>query len=156
MMEGCYTESGESAKLYHDGDDTKRNGVFIMVAKSLSAKLDYVPAVDRNRDRIIAVSIYTEGYWAVLSVFAPQAGCPKIEKDKFYLRLNDAIRWIPDGEYLTLAGDLNGHVALTGYRLQERAKVNGNLADLHIPTTIHHNDVKFKPTLGKEHETFDS
>ncbi|PIO52810.1 hypothetical protein TELCIR_25879, partial [Teladorsagia circumcincta] len=40
-----------------------------------------------------------EGYWTVIFVYAPQAGCPESEKDKFYLRLDDAIGSIPDGDY---------------------------------------------------------
>ncbi|PIO73113.1 hypothetical protein TELCIR_04931 [Teladorsagia circumcincta] len=56
----------------------------------------------------MAVRIDTkDGYW---TIYAPQAGCPESEKDEFYLSLDDAIRSIPDGDYLTIAGDLNGHV----------------------------------------------
>ncbi|PIO70784.1 hypothetical protein TELCIR_07350 [Teladorsagia circumcincta] len=63
-----------SDKLYHNGDDTKRNGVAIAVAQSLK---DYVSAVSRISDQIMAVRIDTkEGYWTVLSEYAPQAGRP--------------------------------------------------------------------------------
>ncbi|PIO67649.1 hypothetical protein TELCIR_10589 [Teladorsagia circumcincta] len=88
-------EIGEGVKLYYNGEDTKRNGVAIAVAESLK---DYVSAVNRVSDRIMAVRID-----------APQAGCPESEKDKFYQRLDDAIRSTPEGDYLTIAGDLNGH-----------------------------------------------
>ncbi|PIO54181.1 hypothetical protein TELCIR_24461, partial [Teladorsagia circumcincta] len=93
--------------LYYNGEDTKRNGVAIAVAESLK---DYVSAVSRISDRIMAVRIDTkEGYWTILSVYAPQVGCPESEKDDFYLSLDDAIRSTSEGDYLTIAGDLNGH-----------------------------------------------
>ncbi|VDP07837.1 unnamed protein product [Heligmosomoides polygyrus] len=42
-----------------------------------------------------------EGCWTVMSVYAPQPGCPEHEK---------AIRSVPEGNYLSIAGDMNGHV----------------------------------------------
>ncbi|PIO61390.1 hypothetical protein TELCIR_17088, partial [Teladorsagia circumcincta] len=100
--EGAKTrEIGEGVKLYYNGEETKRNGVAIAVAESLK---DHVSAVNRISDRIMAVRIDTkEGYWTVISVYAPQAGYPEDEKDEFYLRLDVAIRSIPDGDYLTIA-----------------------------------------------------
>ncbi|XGW22799.1 hypothetical protein V3C99_005206, partial [Haemonchus contortus] len=101
-------EIGEGVKLYYNGDDTKRNGVAIAVAESLK---DSVSVVSRISSRIMAVRIETkEGYWTIISVYAPQAGCPAYEKDEFYLNLDEAIRSVPEGDYLTIAGDMNGHV----------------------------------------------
>ncbi|PIO62380.1 hypothetical protein TELCIR_16060 [Teladorsagia circumcincta] len=92
----------EGVKLYYNGKDTKRNGVAIAVAESLK---DHVSAVNRVSDRIMAVRIDTkEGYWSILSVYTPQTGCPKSEKNEFYLSLDDAIRSAPDGDYLAIAG----------------------------------------------------
>ncbi|PIO52788.1 hypothetical protein TELCIR_25902, partial [Teladorsagia circumcincta] len=100
-------EIGEGVKLYYNGEDTKRNGVAIAVAESLK---DHTSAVNRVSDRIMAVRIDTkEGYWTVLSVYAPQTGCPENEKDEFCMSLDYAIRAIPDSDYLTIAVDLNGH-----------------------------------------------
>ncbi|PIO59070.1 hypothetical protein TELCIR_19479, partial [Teladorsagia circumcincta] len=94
-------EIGEGVKLYYNGEDTKRNGVAIAVAESLK---DYISAVNRVSDRIMAVRIDTkEGYWTILSVYAPQGGCPECEQDEFYQRLDDAIRLTPEGDYLTTA-----------------------------------------------------
>ncbi|PIO65192.1 hypothetical protein TELCIR_13152, partial [Teladorsagia circumcincta] len=94
-------EIGEGIKLYYNGEDTKRNGVAIAVAESLK---DYVSAVNRVSDRIMAVRIDTkEGHWTVISVYAAQAVCPESEKDEFYQRLDDAIRSTPGGDYLTIA-----------------------------------------------------
>ena len=62
-------------------------------------------------DRIMVVRMDTkEGYWTVLTVYAPQSGCSETEKDEFYLTLDEAIRSVPEEDYLTIAGDLNGHV----------------------------------------------
>ncbi|PIO64691.1 hypothetical protein TELCIR_13669, partial [Teladorsagia circumcincta] len=60
-----------------------------------------------------------KGYCNIFPVYAPQAGCPEIKKDEFYLRPDDAIRSTPDGDYLTIAGDPNGHVS-TDRRSVER------------------------------------
>ncbi|PIO58968.1 hypothetical protein TELCIR_19581 [Teladorsagia circumcincta] len=66
--------------LYYNGDDTKRNGVAIAVAQ---LPKDYVSAVSRISDQIMAVRIDTkEGYGTVLSEYAPQAGRPCV-KDGF-------------------------------------------------------------------------
>ncbi|VDL73389.1 unnamed protein product [Nippostrongylus brasiliensis] len=51
-----------------------------------------------------------DGCWTILSVYAPQTGCSEEEKDKFYITLDDVIRSVSEGEFPTVAGDLNGHV----------------------------------------------
>lgn len=51
-----------------------------------------------------------EGCWTVMSVYAPQTGCPEHDKDDFYLTLEEAIRSAPEGDYLSIAEDMNGHV----------------------------------------------
>ncbi|PIO75128.1 hypothetical protein TELCIR_02840 [Teladorsagia circumcincta] len=67
-------EIGEGFKLYYNGENIKRNDVAIAVAESPK---DYACAVNRTNDRIISVRIITkEGYWTILSVYAPQLGFP--------------------------------------------------------------------------------
>ncbi|PIO55466.1 hypothetical protein TELCIR_23147, partial [Teladorsagia circumcincta] len=57
----------------------------------------------------MAVRIDTkECYWTVLSVYAPQTGCPDSEKDDFYMSLANAIKAIPERNYITIA--CSGHV----------------------------------------------
>ncbi|VDP07174.1 unnamed protein product [Heligmosomoides polygyrus] len=46
-------------------------------------------------------------------------GCSEHDKDDFYLSLEEAIRCVPEGDYLSLAGDMNGHVG-SGRRGVER------------------------------------
>ncbi|VDP13206.1 unnamed protein product [Heligmosomoides polygyrus] len=83
-------EIGEGVKLFYNGEDTKRNGVGIVIAESLK---DSVAAVQRISDRIMSLRLDTkEGYWTVMPVYAPQTGCPEHDKDESYLALEDAIR----------------------------------------------------------------
>ncbi|VDO94583.1 unnamed protein product [Heligmosomoides polygyrus] len=83
-------EIGEGVKLYYNGEDTKMNGVGIAVAESLK---DSVAAVKRINDRIMSLRLDTkEGYWTIMSVYAPQIGCSEHDKDDFYLLLEEAIR----------------------------------------------------------------
>ncbi|VDL76228.1 unnamed protein product [Nippostrongylus brasiliensis] len=51
-----------------------------------------------------------DGCWSIISVYAPQTGCSEEGKDEFYMTLDDVIRCVPEGDFLTVAGDLNGHV----------------------------------------------
>ncbi|VDO67703.1 unnamed protein product [Heligmosomoides polygyrus] len=48
-----------------------------------------------------------EGYCTVMSVYAPQTGCPEHDKNEFYLALEEAIKSVPKGDYLSIAGDMN-------------------------------------------------
>ncbi|VDO87373.1 unnamed protein product [Heligmosomoides polygyrus] len=110
-------EIGEGVKLLYNGEDTKRNGVKIAVTESLK---ESVAAVQSLSDRIMSLRLDTkEGYWTVMSVYAPQTGCPEHEKDDFYFTLEEAIRSVPEGDYLSIAGDMNGHVG-SGRRGVER------------------------------------
>ncbi|VDP16503.1 unnamed protein product [Heligmosomoides polygyrus] len=47
------------------------------------------------------------------------AGCSEHDKDDFYLSLEEAIRSVPEDDYLSIAGDKNGHV-VSGKRGAER------------------------------------
>ncbi|VDO85613.1 unnamed protein product [Heligmosomoides polygyrus] len=51
-----------------------------------------------------------EGCWTTMSVYAPHTGCSEHDKDDFYLSLEEAIRSVPEGNYLSIARDMNGHV----------------------------------------------
>ncbi|VDO65899.1 unnamed protein product [Heligmosomoides polygyrus] len=94
-------EIGEGVKLHCNGEHTKRNGVGIAVAESLK---DSVVAVQRINDCIISLRLDTEGYWTIMSVYAPQTGCSEHDKDDFYLSLEEAIRFVPEGDYLSISG----------------------------------------------------
>ncbi|VDO93831.1 unnamed protein product [Heligmosomoides polygyrus] len=72
----------------------------------------------KNNDRIRS-SDTKEGYWTIMSVYAPQTGCSEHDKDDFYLSLEEAMRSVPEGDYLSIAGDMNGHMG-SGRRGVER------------------------------------
>ncbi|VDL74000.1 unnamed protein product [Nippostrongylus brasiliensis] len=101
-------EIGEGVNLFYKGDDGKRIGVGIAVSEALK---DSVSAVGRINDRIITVRIDMKGgCWTIISVYAPQGGCSELEKDEFFMTLDGVIKSVPEGDFLTVAGDLNGHV----------------------------------------------
>ncbi|EYC36501.1 hypothetical protein Y032_0890g2886 [Ancylostoma ceylanicum] len=101
-------EIADDITLFYDGVETKKNGVAIAVDASLK---DHISSVTRVSDRIILLRIATaEGFWTVVSVYAPQCGCTKMEKATFYEELDDVIRSVPKSDYLTIGGDFNGHV----------------------------------------------
>lgn len=43
-------------------------------------------------------------------VYTPQIGCPECDKDNFRTMLEEAIKFVPEGDCLSVAGDMNGHV----------------------------------------------
>ncbi|EYC15240.1 hypothetical protein Y032_0037g3408 [Ancylostoma ceylanicum] len=101
-------EIGDGIKLFYHGFETRRNGVAIAIAGPLK---EHVSSVNRVSDRIISLRIATEdGFWTVVSVYAPQCGCTEADKEAFYDELDDVIRSAPEGDYITIAGDFNGHV----------------------------------------------
>ncbi|EYB89092.1 hypothetical protein Y032_0236g3216 [Ancylostoma ceylanicum] len=106
---GCKAkEIGERIKLFYYGVETKKNGVAIAVAGTLK---DHVSSVNRVNERLISVRIATgKGFRTVMSVYAPQCGCPEADKMAFYDELDKAIKGVPESDYLTIGGDFNGHV----------------------------------------------
>ncbi|VDO19771.1 unnamed protein product [Heligmosomoides polygyrus] len=66
---GAKVEIGEGVKLYYNGEDTKRNV---------------------NKRPIMSLRLDTkEGYWTIMSVYAPQTGCLEDDKDDFYITLEE-------------------------------------------------------------------
>ena len=47
---------------------------------------------------------------SLLSVYAPQVGCPDVEKEQFYDLLQEIVSKVPNSEVLNPIGDWNGHV----------------------------------------------
>ena len=46
----------------------------------------------------------------VISAYAPQVGCLREEKDKFWTDLDEVVESIPKEERLVIGADFNGHV----------------------------------------------
>ncbi|EYC35681.1 hypothetical protein Y032_1001g3350, partial [Ancylostoma ceylanicum] len=120
-------EIGDDIKLFYHGVETKKNGVAIAVDASLE---NHISSVTRVSDNIIFLRIATaEGFWTVVSVYAPQCGCTEMEKTTFYEELDDVIRSVPKSDYLTIGGDFNGHVGRdkTGFERMHGGRGFGSL-----------------------------
>ena len=110
-------EFGAEYKMYYVGIDGRRNGVGIILTPDLK---DTVLEVVRVNDRIIRMKVAWFGEnWNIVSVYAPQLGCPQIEKENFWRELDGAIQEVPVMERLLVGGDFNGHVGSTNRGFEE-------------------------------------
>ena len=95
-------------KLWYTGTAPNRNGVGILINKSLKSG---VVDVKRCGDRIILVKLVVgDLVLNVISAYAPQIGHNENTKREFREGLEDMVRGVPSGEKLFIGGDLNGHV----------------------------------------------
>lgn len=95
-------------KLWYTGTATNKNGVGILINKSLKSG---VVNVKRCGDRIILVKlVFGDLVLNVISAYAPQVGHNENTKREFREGLEDLVRSVPSGEKLFIGGDLNGHV----------------------------------------------
>uniref|UniRef100_A0A8I6YFU2 Reverse transcriptase domain-containing protein n=1 Tax=Hordeum vulgare subsp. vulgare TaxID=112509 RepID=A0A8I6YFU2_HORVV len=95
-------------KLWYTGTTSNKNGVGILVNKSLR---DGVADVKRQGDRMILVKLVVgDLVLNVISAYAPQVGHNESTKREFWEGLEDLVRRVPIGEKLFIGGDLNGHV----------------------------------------------
>ncbi|EYC13953.1 hypothetical protein Y032_0042g623 [Ancylostoma ceylanicum] len=82
-------EIGDGIKLFYHGLEAKRNGVAIAVCGPLK---EYVSSVNCVSDRIISLRIaIKDGFWTVVSIYAPQCGCTEADKEAFYDELDKVI-----------------------------------------------------------------
>ncbi|KAL0818491.1 hypothetical protein ABMA28_008946 [Loxostege sticticalis] len=93
---------GEGYKLMYTGSKGGRNGVAIIISHD-------------HLDNIVEVKRF-------MSAYAPQVGCPRTEKDNFWIFLDDILQEIPSNEITILGGDLNGHV---GTKCEPCQRVHG-------------------------------
>ncbi|KAM2969624.1 hypothetical protein FF2_016698 [Malus domestica] len=95
-------------KLWYSGTNRTRNGVGIIVDKTL---VQDVVDVKRVGDRIMAIKIVIgQELINVISAYAPQVGLDTSSKEKFWEDLGDLVQGIAQTEKLFIGGDLNGHV----------------------------------------------
>ncbi|KAM2304509.1 hypothetical protein ACFXTH_024206 [Malus domestica] len=95
-------------KLWYSGTNRTRNGVGIIVDKTLTQD---VVDVKRVEDRIMAIKIVIgQELINVISAYAPQVGLDTSSKEKFWEDLGDLVQGIAQTEKLFIGGDLNGHV----------------------------------------------
>jgi exonuclease III len=98
-------------KLWYTGKEWSRNGVGILIDKSLKNE---VVAATRQGDRIIMIKlVFGDLVLNVISVYAPQVGLSDDVKRRFWKDLEDIVRGVPNSEKLFIGEDLNGHVDTT-------------------------------------------
>jgi exonuclease III len=94
--------------LWYTGKERSRNGVDILIDKSLKNE---VVAVRRQWDRIIMIKlIFGDLVLNVISAYAPQVGLSDDVKRWFWEDLENMVRGVPSSKKLFIGGDLNGHV----------------------------------------------
>ena len=99
---------GEGYKVYYTGENTRRNGVGIILHPDLQ---ESVTEVHRVSDRLIGLKLVKDKrIWHIISAYAPQQGCSEEEKEGFREKLEEYIERIPRSELLILSGDMNAHV----------------------------------------------
>jgi exonuclease III len=102
---------GSCFKLWYTGTTSSRNGVGILIDKSLK---DGVVDVRRQGDRIILVRLVIgDLVLNVISAYAPQIGLSESSKSQFWEDLDSMVSAVPISEKLFIGGDLNGHVGAT-------------------------------------------
>ncbi|PUZ50928.1 hypothetical protein GQ55_6G115700 [Panicum hallii var. hallii] len=102
---------GSGFKLWYTGTTSGRNGVGILINKSLK---DGVVDVRRQGDRIILVRLVIgDLVLNVISAYAPQVGLSESSKSQFWEDLDSMVSTVPISEKLFIGGDLNGHVGAT-------------------------------------------
>ncbi|XP_060809063.1 uncharacterized protein LOC106136266 [Amyelois transitella] len=103
---------GRGYQLLYNGTSTARNGIGIILDANLKQR---IIKVERISDRImyIKLALDNQPVLNIVSVYAPQIGCDKNEKDLFWGNLEDLLQMIPLEERKLVAGDFNGHVGQT-------------------------------------------
>ena len=100
-------------KLWYSGTNRMRNGVGIIVDKTLTQD---VVDVKRVGDRIMAIKIAIgQELINVISAYAPQVGLDTSLKEKFWEDLGDLVQGITQMEKVFIGGDLNSPVILRRY-----------------------------------------
>jgi len=100
-----------SFKLWYTGTAANKNGVGVLIDKSLK---DGVVDVRRLGDRIILVRlVVSDTVMNVISAYAPQIGHDESAKRQFWKDLDSVVRTVLSSEKLFIGGDLNGHVGTT-------------------------------------------
>ena len=101
-------ELGNGLKLFYSGAGSRRNGVGIVLDDMM--KRDVI-MVKRRSDRVMWLKTIVEGQLVnFMSGYAPQTGCDKEEKEKFWEEMFEELAMIPREEQVWIGGDFNGRV----------------------------------------------
>ena len=77
---------------------------------------DSLVSVSRTNDRVMSVKLgicATVVNVIILCAYAPQVGCHDEEKETFWRQMDQELRAIPEGDMVSVGGDLNGHVGIS-------------------------------------------
>ena len=97
-------EIGAGYKLYYHGEDSKRNGIGIVLCEELN---EGVLAVTRPCDRVMRIKLEIEGeVWHIISCYAPQTVWPQNEKETFWEHMDSEMQTVTITERVVVAGDL--------------------------------------------------
>ena len=100
--------AGDQIKFYWIGCESGDAGVGILLKKWLA---DSVIAVLKVNERVMNIKVVIgKEICNLLSVYAPQCGRSKQEKDTFWHQVEDVIRAFPVEERTYLCGDFNAHI----------------------------------------------
>ncbi|XP_068223136.1 craniofacial development protein 2-like [Palaemon carinicauda] len=115
------TEIGENFKMLNSGADEKgRSGVAVFLNKVIK---ENILEVERKNCRIIKIKLCFSGHIVnVISAYAPQVGCSKDLKKRFWEELEEIVSSIKLDERLIIGGDLNGHI---GCNPENISKIHG-------------------------------
>ena len=99
---------GAQYKFIWKGCEQGTSGVGVLIAERW---IDDVIEVRRVSERIIVIRFRLgKSVVNLISVYAPQVGRPREEKEEFLALLGKVLYGISDTEGLVVCGDLNGHV----------------------------------------------
>ena len=98
---------GEGCKLWYNGSNNKRNGLWIVLRRDL---VNRVVEVKKISDRLMTMKLEIDGMLInIVSAYAAQVGCDE-EKAAFWADLEEVVERVPGDERLVIGADLNAHV----------------------------------------------
>ena len=84
------------------------SGVGILVAEKW---INHVVEIRRVNERVMVLRLAIgRSVFNIVSVYAPQTGRTREEKEEFYIVLGNVLKNIGENDRLIVCGDLNGHV----------------------------------------------
>jgi exonuclease III len=85
-------------------------GVGLLIAKKF---LNNIKGTEYIDERIMTLTLMLENnttHTHIISIYAPQTGRPKHERDAFYHTLQSLLDTLPKNDHKIIMGDFNGHI----------------------------------------------
>ncbi|XP_066970190.1 craniofacial development protein 2-like [Macrobrachium rosenbergii] len=101
-------DMGIGYKVYYSGEDTRRNGIGIILHPDL---LENITEVQSINDRLMGLKfVKDKRVWHIISAYGPQQGCSEEEKEEFSGKLEKYIERVQRRELLVSSWGKNAHV----------------------------------------------